>query len=83
MSDLMPKVNKNKITKADKEIEKQLDLLDEFRSMILAGEISNFLIEAITNDQNFVMVNYCEDTFKGVGMLERGKFQLMSQPEQE
>jgi hypothetical protein len=80
MSDLMPKINKNK---NKKEIENQLEILDSFREMIKNGEIDDFIAVAMGEEQSFVMINYCPDIFFATGMLEKAKMILLSQPEKE
>lgn len=77
---LMPKASREK--KKDN-VDEQLEILKNFKDMIKNNSVTDFIIVAVDGNRQFIMATYCQDTMEGIGMLETGKYTMLSQQQPE
>ncbi len=56
-----------------------LEIVDNFRQMIVDGEIIEFAISSVDVEGEVVITTCCKDLLGGVGLFEMGKHTLMMQ----
>lgn len=56
-----------------------LEIVDNFRKMIINGEIVEFAISSLDTEGEVVITTCCKDLIGGIGLFEMGKYTLMSQ----
>jgi hypothetical protein len=56
-----------------------LEIIDNFRQMIVDDEIVEFAISSLDVEGEVVITTCCKDFFGGIGLFEMGKHTLMMQ----
>jgi hypothetical protein len=56
-----------------------LEIIDNFRQMIVDDEIIEFAISSVDVDGEVVITTCCKDFLGGIGLFEMGKHTLMMQ----
>lgn len=79
LNGLMPKASTEKYNVKGSTITDQLEVLDNFKSVITSGEISNFIVIGVDHEGQIVLASYCDDIIEGVGILETAKFAYLRQ----
>lgn len=74
---LMPKTSRE-VSASGGDVDEQLDVLTQFSEIIESGQVEEFIIIGIDEHKQMVMASYYNDTITGIGLLEMGKYALMS-----
>jgi hypothetical protein len=77
VTELVPKEKR----KEEAYIEDMLDTLDHFRSMIVDGKVSHFVVSSMDSMGNFTLTSHCKEFVTAIGLFEVGKNTLMMQAE--
>lgn len=79
---LMPKTSKE-VSSTTSIIDEQLEVVKHFSELIDNGQVDEFMIIGIDENNQMVMASYYNSVVTGVGLLEMGKYALMNSSGEE